>query len=75
MKKIMKKIILLTAILLLNSCANRKSAVEINKQKEFTSNNLQDKSKLAKIVDSTKSFENLTEIGIDSTEIKNHQKT
>lgn len=70
----MKKIILLIAILLLNSCANRKSAVEINKQKEFTSSNLQDKSKLAKIVDSTKSFENLTEIGIDSVEIKNNQK-
>ena len=30
----MKKIILLATILLLNSCANRKSNVDINKQKD-----------------------------------------
>ena len=68
----MKKIILLTTILLLNSCANRKSTIEINKQKEFNSITLQDKSKLAKIVDSTKSFEKLSEIGLDSTKIENY---
>ena len=67
----MKKIILLTTILLLNSCANRKSTIEINKQKEFNSITLQDKSKLTKIVDSTKSFEKLSEIGLDSTKIEN----
>ena len=58
----MKKIILLTTILLLNSCANRKSNVDISKQKDFNSTVLHDKSKLAKVVDSTKSFEKLSEI-------------
>ena len=68
----MKKIILLATILLLNSCANRKSNVDISKQKDYNSTVLHDKSKLAKIVDSTKSFEKLSEIGLDSTKIENY---